>query len=452
MDRGDARRSTTVSGVPRFAESMAAYEAGLTAALGDALVVVDLDAKHRKMARSAFLFLRAACWRWAECAADLCPELGTAPKVPSVGDAHAGNFGLWRDAHARLVWGVNDYDEAARLPYPLDLVRLLASLIVSGMGADDAVQPILEGYRAGLDRRRALVLERDHLWLRDAIAASDDARDAFWRELAVAPAAGAPSSFYVGPLLAALPTPRPQVVVSARSAGAGSLGRPRFVAFGEYRSGPVAVEVKALLPSCWTVGREPGLAAQMATGMYRSPDPVQVYGAGYVLRRLAPNSRKVDFAEMPAKGRARLIRAMGSELASVHAEADADREAIADDFDRRRGGWLADAGRRVAARTQQEFATYCEDAGRRLAHLSASAHAGPPGSGGRRGMGRGALLGRAGARGLSFAYEAGRRRAARRWVNAARLWCRADHSGETGGSLAIRYPVRRACDRPSWRD
>lgn len=344
--------------MPAFAASLVAYEAGLKAALGDALVVEDLADKHRKMAKSAFLFLRATCWRWAESAAALCPDLVAAPAVPSVGDAHVGNFRLWRDAQARLVWGINDYDEAARLPYAFDLVRLVASLIVSGMAADDATKPVLDGYRNGLDHRRALVLEREHLWLRDAIAASDEKREAFWRELAAAPAASAPPSLYLKPLLAALPAPRPNIVVSARSAGAGSLGRPRFVAFGDYRGGPVAIKVKALLPSCWSAGREEGLAARMATGTFRSPDPVQIYGAGYVLRRLAPNSRKVDFAEMPANARERLIGAMASELASVHAEADGHKQAIADDFDRRNHGWLVDAGHRVATWTQKEFETY----------------------------------------------------------------------------------------------
>lgn len=338
-----------------FAASCTAYEAGLAAALGDALVRDDLASKHCKMAKSAFLFLRATCWRWAEAAVELCPELYDAPAVPSVGDAHVGNFGMWRDAQARLVWGINDYDEAARLPYALDLVRLCASLIVSGV--DDGTKPILDAYREGLADRRALVLEREHLWLRDALAASDDEREAFWRELDSAPAVVAPAR-YRTPLLAALPVPQPAVMVSARSAGAGSLGRPRFVAFGSHRGGPVAIEVKALLPSCWRDGREDGLAARMATGRFRSPDPVQHYGDGHVLRRLAPNSRKLDFTEMPEKGRARLIRAMARDLASVHAADDGDQAAVLADLAGRGDDWLGKAAKRVAAWTEQEFAAY----------------------------------------------------------------------------------------------
>jgi len=36
--------------------------------------------------------------------------------VLAVGDLHVENFGTWRDAEGRLIWGVNDFDEAWRLP------------------------------------------------------------------------------------------------------------------------------------------------------------------------------------------------------------------------------------------------------------------------------------------------------------------------------------------------
>ena len=45
----------------------------------------------------------------------------------AVGDLHVENFGTWRDADGRLCWGINDFDEADRLPYTNDLVRLAAS-------------------------------------------------------------------------------------------------------------------------------------------------------------------------------------------------------------------------------------------------------------------------------------------------------------------------------------
>jgi uncharacterized protein (DUF2252 family) len=111
--------------------SVQAYEKRLKAQLGEAFVRADLKTKHEKMDESAFLFLRATCWRWAEIAGEICPELALAPAIASVGDAHIGNFGLWRDGEGRLVWGVNDYDEAALTPWPFDLVRLAASALLA---------------------------------------------------------------------------------------------------------------------------------------------------------------------------------------------------------------------------------------------------------------------------------------------------------------------------------
>src|SRR3979411_2054186 len=84
--------------------------------------------KHHKMKKSAFIFLRATYSRFARQIGKWCPELMDAPQVLSVGDLHLENFGTWRDADGRLVWGVNDFDEAAEMPYPLDLVRLAASI------------------------------------------------------------------------------------------------------------------------------------------------------------------------------------------------------------------------------------------------------------------------------------------------------------------------------------
>jgi uncharacterized protein (DUF2252 family) len=159
--------------------SIAAYEAGLRELFGAAFREQDLARKHERMKEDSFLFLRGTCWRWAEGAPRLCRDLMTAPQVGSVGDAHAGNFGLWRDAEGRLVWGVNDFDEAAMLPYPLDLVRLCASFLVADdrLDAHEIADPLLAAYRAALQNPRPFVLEREHLWLRDAVAAKDDARE-----------------------------------------------------------------------------------------------------------------------------------------------------------------------------------------------------------------------------------------------------------------------------------
>ena len=73
------------------------------------------------------------------------------PRVLGVGDLHVENFGTWRDAEGRLVWGVNDFDEVARMPYAVDLTRLVTSAVLAkrenGLAIDpgEAATAVLEG-------------------------------------------------------------------------------------------------------------------------------------------------------------------------------------------------------------------------------------------------------------------------------------------------------------------
>src|ERR1700690_1581342 len=95
------------------------------------LVKSDLRLKHERMAEAVFPFMRATFYRWMQLWPEVCPDLAKAPKLLAVGDLHVENFGTWRDAEGRLVWGVNDFDEAAELPYTNDLVRLAASAVLA---------------------------------------------------------------------------------------------------------------------------------------------------------------------------------------------------------------------------------------------------------------------------------------------------------------------------------
>src|SRR5262245_63634796 len=114
------------------------------------IVRPDIKYKHHRMKKSAFIFLRATYFRWARKIGDWCPELMDAPSVLSIGDLHLENFGTWRDADGRLVWGVNDFDEAAVMPYVLDLVRLASSVRLApdlALNNRAAAEAILKGYR-----------------------------------------------------------------------------------------------------------------------------------------------------------------------------------------------------------------------------------------------------------------------------------------------------------------
>jgi hypothetical protein len=154
------------------------------------IVEPDLRFKHEQMAASLFPFFRATFYRWLQVWPEACSDLDRVPHILSVGDLHVENFGTWRDTDGRLVWGVNDFDEACLFPYTMDLVRLATSAILAtreerlAIKAKESAAAILEGYQRGMEEGgRPFVLEESHEWLR-AIAESK-LRDpvVFWQKL-----------------------------------------------------------------------------------------------------------------------------------------------------------------------------------------------------------------------------------------------------------------------------
>ena len=121
------------------------------------LVRADIEEKHRRMTLGPFLFLRATFYRWCQLWRAAAGDAARASRVLAVGDLHVENFGTWRDADGRLIWGINDFDEATVLPWTQDLVRLAAGaqLAVSGellgLGRRAAADAILEGYHDGIE-------------------------------------------------------------------------------------------------------------------------------------------------------------------------------------------------------------------------------------------------------------------------------------------------------------
>ena len=151
------------------------------------LVRGDLALKHRLMSKDVFSFLRATFYRWAQLWPDVCHELADAPAVLAVGDLHVENFGTWRDAEGRLIWGVNDFDEVVSVPYTQDLVRLGTSALLAveasplTLSARRGCESILEGYTESLRTGGgAAVLAERYSWLRDlAVARLKDQRP-YW--------------------------------------------------------------------------------------------------------------------------------------------------------------------------------------------------------------------------------------------------------------------------------
>ncbi|EJZ22089.1 DUF2252 family protein, partial [Rhizobium sp. Pop5] len=223
-----------------ISQSVRNFENWLAGELGDDLVKDDLRDKHDKMRSDDFVFLRATYWRWCEIILDICPELAGAPEVLAIGDTHLENFGTWRDVEGRLVWGVNDFDDAAVMPYALDLVRLAASAILARGDNGPSVRMIgeliLGGYRRGLENPLPVILERDYKWLRKALVLPNSERREFWEKYEnLAPGEKPAPSAYIEVLAGALPPGVWSLRGKAAQRRQGSLGRPRFVAYAEWR-------------------------------------------------------------------------------------------------------------------------------------------------------------------------------------------------------------------------
>jgi hypothetical protein len=325
----------------------------------------DLEYKHDQMASDPFVFLRATFFRWAKRIETLLPELAEAPSVLSVGDTHLENFGTWRDNEGRLVWGVNDFDEAAAIPYPFDLVRLAASVRLAdepGVSNHEAAAAIAEGYLRGLAAPRPTLLDEQETWMRAYVGVSDKKREKFWNRLDDLPATAAPAPV-IAALQKSMPDSAPISKIASVQKGMGSLGRPRFVALAMWRGGKVTREAKALVPSAWDWGHARDLAPsrflELSRGQFRSPDPWLEVHNGFLCRRIAADSRKVnlkdddDLMELHIN----LFNAMGFDLGAIHA-ADHRAEAVKLHLDGLTDGWLYAAAETAAADVECDFETW----------------------------------------------------------------------------------------------
>ena len=118
-----------------------------------------------RMLESPFAYYRGTA---ASMAHDLAADRVTGPRVVSCGDAHTANFGLYASPERRLVFDLNDFDEAAAAPWEWDLKRLAASAVLGGRdrkSSDEqcraAAQAGVRAYRLGLRRMFGLsALER----------------------------------------------------------------------------------------------------------------------------------------------------------------------------------------------------------------------------------------------------------------------------------------------------
>ncbi|MER7790678.1 DUF2252 domain-containing protein [Streptomyces sp. NPDC097640] len=140
--------------------------------------------KFRKMAASAFAFYRGTASLFY---ADVEQERDGGPyldertgRVWIHGDLHAENFGTYMDANGRLIFNVNDFDEAYVGPFTWDLKRFAASVALIGYTkalSDEKISELVRIYAAAYrERIRAL-----------AVGAKDDEVPPFTLETAEGP-------------------------------------------------------------------------------------------------------------------------------------------------------------------------------------------------------------------------------------------------------------------------
>jgi hypothetical protein len=314
------------------------------------LLPSDLKLKHERMREDPFQFLRATYYRWAQVWPDACSKFGLGPRVLSVGDLHVENFGTWRDVEARLVWGVNDFDEAYPLPYTNDLVRLATSAFLAVDQLDippkRAAAEILRGYTDALKAGgQPFVLVDRSTPLRVMARHRLAEPERFWKKLhQLVRLKKRPCEGAIQAIQSILPAQKISLRYTHRIAGLGSLGRERFTGVGTWLCGLIAREAKAWAPSAnaFVEGKTnaPNYIEEIVTKAVRVADPFWRIHGDWIARRLSPDCFRLELAHLPKqRDELYLLHCMGWETANVHLGGGRGA-AIANDLRRKPAKWL----------------------------------------------------------------------------------------------------------------
>jgi hypothetical protein len=339
------------------------------------IVKKDLRLKHANMKASVFPFLRATYYRWAQIWPQVCPDLAKAPHALAVGDLHVENFGTWRDVEGRLIWGVNDFDEAHPMSYVNDLVRLAVSAhlaVEAGhlvLKHKDICDSIIEGYRESMSvGGQPFVLGENHEWLRQI--AESDLRDPvhFWAKVDSLPTAkGETPISAIDAIEHLMPARDLKYRLATRVAGLGSLGHARYVAIADWHGGRIAREAKALVSSaCYWAKDDQGpseiLYQAIISRAVRCMDPFVQLRGRWIVRRLSPHCSRIELSTLRAPGQElRLLRAMGWETANIHLGARSARKPILKHLQKQKAKWLHQATERMLKAVRDDWKTWKQE-------------------------------------------------------------------------------------------
>lgn len=335
----------------------------------------ELATKMDKMRadRTAFTFLRGTAPLFYRDMARLPPAVALNPRVLLNGDAHLGNFGCFADGAGRVIFALNDFDEAAEGPAAWDLRRLATSLVLVGRGAklDEAdiaaaLDALVEAYLTRLaafakgEPVRAFHLDeavaqgevRDCLdkaarqsrakWLDKSSRVKDGQRhfrdDKLLRALAPAreTALAQAVADYAKGMVQPAPFFRVKDVRQKLGSGVGSLGRLRYWVLVEGETaGPDDDRILELKQAAAPASRfartgAGGAAAEAARvvaalrAQLSQPDPLagvlRLEGADYVLRERPAQQEDFDVDELDSRKKLTQAAAQaGAALAHAHA-------------------------------------------------------------------------------------------------------------------------------------
>jgi hypothetical protein len=167
-------------------------------------------------------------------------------------------------------------------------------------------------------------------------------------------------------LVASLPEGAEIIRFCSPVKGGGSLGRPRYVAVAFWRGGQALREAKALVPSAWTWAHgeksKTSNFLELANGRFRAPDPFLDVRDKFILRRIAADSRKIELGDAAGSElRTNLLRAMGFDLASIHAAGPPGARALRADLKKRPRGWLSAAAKTAVAAVNRDYEAWRND-------------------------------------------------------------------------------------------
>jgi len=131
------------------------------------------------------------------------------------------------------------------------------------------------------------------------------------------------------------------------------------VAVAEWRGGQIVREAKAFVPSAWNWARglspDRSILLKVATGRFRSPDPLLDTDERFICRRIAADSTKVELgSHAGSKLQHKLLHAMGFDLGGIHAAQPRHARCIGEDLDERRASWLISATETASATIKKE--------------------------------------------------------------------------------------------------